>query len=302
MGAAVIALSGPFVKLAAVSPATATFYRCALALPVLGALMYRELRTIGRLSAQEIGIQLIGGVMLGIDFALWSYSIQLIGAGIASVVVNIQVVIVPMLTWVAFGTRVPIRFVIAVPVLLGGIALSSGAFVEAGGDSVIAGTALALSAGVAYAIYLFATGRAGNPGRPASKVFVSTIAAGVAGSAVGSIWGAVDLTPGWISMGSLIALASSAQVVGWILIANGLPKVPAEIGATLLLMQPVIALLASMALLHERPGITQLIGCAVVICAVWVVSVGPGRGRGVGVIFGKRSAVRGDGPGPTQSR
>lgn len=79
---------------------------------------------------------------VGIDFALWSYSIQLIGAGIASVVVNIQVVIVPMLTWVAFGTRVPIRFVIAVPVLLGGIALSSGAFVEGGGDSVIAGTGL----------------------------------------------------------------------------------------------------------------------------------------------------------------
>lgn len=66
--------------------------------------------------------------------------------------------------------------------------------------------------------------------------------------------------------------------------------------ATLLLVQPVLALLAGVALLHERPGITQLIGCAVVICAGWVVSVGPGWSRDVGDVFGKRSAVRGDGP------
>nr|WP_237727088.1 DMT family transporter [Rhodococcus jostii] len=275
-GAAAIALTGVFVKLSAVSPATATFYRCALALPILGVMAAREWRRHGGIPARAMWIQIVGGVLLGIDFALWSQSITLIGAGISTVVVNIQVVIVPALAWVVFRARVPVRFVIAVPFLFAGIALVSGIFGggEGGGDAV-AGTVLALTSGVAYAVYIFLTGRAGGAGRPATQVLVTTVSAGISGSVVGSIWGGVDLTPGWDAMGWLVALALSGQVIGWMLIGFGLPKLPAEVGATLLLIQPVLAVMAGMMFLQERPTLIQGLGCAVVVTAVWMVSVPP---------------------------
>lgn len=97
-------------------------------------------------------IQIVGGVLLAIDFSLWSQSITLIGAGIWTVVVNTQVVIVSALAWVVFRAWVPVRIVIAVPFLFVGIALVSRIFGGVGGSGdAVAGAVLALTSGVAYA-------------------------------------------------------------------------------------------------------------------------------------------------------
>ncbi len=165
--------------------------------------------------------------MLGIDFALWARSIEMIGAGIATVVVNVQVVVVPLLAWLVFRERVPVRFVLAVPFLFAGVALAGGALFGGGEtDRSMWGTLLALAAGLAYGTYLFVAGRAGSERRASSQVFVSTLVAGVVGTSVGSLWGPVDLTPGWPALGWLAMLALSGQVLGWVLIGIGLPPAP----------------------------------------------------------------------------
>ncbi len=275
-GALAISLTAVFIRLADVSPATSVFYRCLLALPPLGLLAWFEHRRGNRITRGDAGRYVVAGVMLGVDFALWSQAIMLIGAGISTVLVNVQVVVVPLLSFLVFRTKIPVRFVCAVPVLFAGIALTGGiGSGAAAGPDLWWGTFLALLSGVAYAVYIFIVGGRGSADTAATQVLVSTAAAGVAGSALGSWWGPIDLTPGWASFGWLAALALSAQFVGWILLGRSLPRLAPEVGATLLLLQPVLAVAAAIVALGERPTALQLVGCATVVATAWFVASRP---------------------------
>jgi drug/metabolite transporter (DMT)-like permease len=93
---------------------------------------------------------------------------------------------------------------------------------------------------------------------------------------IGVPWQGVDPAPGWAALGWLAALAMTGQVCGWMLIAAALPRLRAEEGGTLLLLQPVLAVAFGAAVLGERPGISQIGGCALVLAAVRLA----GRPRG----------------------
>ncbi|MGF7123001.1 DMT family transporter [Rhodococcus sp. AG1013] len=275
-GALYISLTAVLIRLADVAPATAVFYRCLLALPPLAFLALREHRAGHGLSRRAVARYAVAGSLLGVDFALWSQSILLIGAGISTVLVNVQVVVVPLFSFLIFRTRIPMRFVVSVPVLFAGIALAAGLSDGASaGPDLAWGAFLALLSGVAYAGYIFIVGRSGSAETAAAQVLVSTAAAGVVGSAVGSLWGPVDLAPGWSAFGWLLVLALSAQFLGWIMLGRSLPRLAPEVGATLLLLQPVLAIAAAMVVLGERPTLPQLVGCTMVIGAAWFVSIRP---------------------------
>lgn len=277
-GALAISLTAVFIRLSEASPATSVFFRCLLALPPLALLAWWERRRGNTVTRQDVLRYAVAGAMLGVDFALWSQSIMLIGAGISTVLVNVQVVVVPLLSFLVFGTRIPARFVVAVPVLFAGIALTAGIGSGAtAGSNLLWGVLLALLSGVAYAGYIFVVGGRGTADTAATQVLVSTAAAGAVGSAIGSWWGPIDLTPGWEAFGWLAALALSAQFVGWILLGRALPRLAPEVGATLLLLQPVLAIAAAVALLGERPTALQLVGCAVVVGTAWFVASRPSR-------------------------
>ena len=198
---------------------------------------------------------------------------------IATIINNVQVLVVPLLAWAFYRDRVPLRFVVAVPLMFIGITLASGAFGagQAESDNVLGGTLLCLASGVAYAGYIIIVGRTGSRERAGSQVFISTLTAGVAGTAVGLIWGSVDLTPGWEALGWLAMLGLTGQVLGWVLIGAALPKLSASVGSSLLLLQPVLAIFFAMVLIGERPGLAQLFGCGIVILGVWFVSQSPAR-------------------------
>lgn len=275
-GTVAISLTAVFIRLAEVSPATSVFFRCALALPPLAALAWREYRRGNRTSRGDAVRFTVTGAMLGVDFALWSQAIMLVGAGISTVLVNVQVVVVPLLSFLFLGTRIPARFVATIPVLFAGIALTAGVADDAStSPNLLWGTLLALLSGVAYAGYIFVVGGRGSADTAGTQVLISTAAAGVVGSALGSVWGPVDLTPGWASFAWLAALAVSAQVLGWILLGRSLPRLAPEVGATLLLLQPVLAIAAAVILLGERPTALQLVGCATVVATAWFVASRP---------------------------
>jgi len=126
-GALVIAFSAILVRLAEVSPSTAAVFRCAYALPLLGLLAYRERRRFGARPARERQIALAAGIFFAADLTFWHHSIAAVGAGLATVLANVQVVLVGVIAWVALGERPDRRSALAVPVVLLGVLLISGA-------------------------------------------------------------------------------------------------------------------------------------------------------------------------------
>ncbi|MBB5957967.1 drug/metabolite transporter (DMT)-like permease [Saccharothrix tamanrassetensis] len=275
-GSFCIALSSVFIKVSGTSGSTSAFWRCTLSLPVLAVLVWWERRR--GTAPRKLVLPLLAGVGLGIDFVLWGDAISLVGAGIATVLLSVQVVIVPVVAYFLFRERPSNRFVYAVPVLLGGIVLAGGlAGTPAFGPDPVLGAVLALGAGVGFAGYLLLIRRSTGPGSREHTLFLATASAGVVAVAIGVPTDRLDLTPGWPAFGWLLALALIGQVVGWLLISTALPRMSSATGATLMLLQPVAAILLGIGLLHERPSGLQLVGCLVVLAAVAFVSTAPRR-------------------------
>ncbi|WP_285479716.1 DMT family transporter [Amycolatopsis sp. NBRC 101858] len=267
LGSFCISLSSVFIKVSHASGSTSAFWRCLLALPVLLALAARERRKSG--PAPRVLLPLLAGAGLGLDFVLWGEAIPRIGAGVATVLLAVQVVIVPLLALLFLRERPAKRFVIAVPVLLGGVVLAGG-FADTGsfGPDPVTGAVFALLAGAGYAVYLFLIRLSGGAGAQAQSLVLATISAGVVAVVLGLPTGSLDLSPSPETLGWLVALAVVGQLIGWILISAALPRMSATTGATLMLLQPVGAVLLGIGLLGETPSVLQLAGCAGVVAAV----------------------------------
>lgn len=269
-GAACIASSATLVRLADVEPATAATFRCLYALPVLGLLLLREDRRYGTRPSRERWLAAAAGVFFALDLVLWHHAIAAVGAGIGTVLGNLQVVVVGFLAWWLLGERPGRRLLLAVPVVLVGVVLISGVVGSgAYGDNPGLGVLFGVGTSIAYAGFLLLL-RHGSRDlrRSAGPLFDATAVSVVVCVALGPVSGGVDLVPHWPAHGWLLLLALTSQVVGWLLIAVSLPRVPAALTSVVLLLQPVASVALSAAVLDERPSPLQLLGCAIVLGGV----------------------------------
>jgi len=273
-GALTTAFSSILVGLSHASPSTAAFFRCAYALPLLWLIALREDRRLRRRPWRERRIAIASGVFFAADLILWHNSIADIGAGLATVLANVQVVLVPLIAWAVLRER-PGRWVLAaIPIALGGVVLISGALEHgAYGRYPERGTLYGLGAGVAYAGFILLLRRGGSDlRRPAGPLFDATATATVACLAAGFLIGDLNLSPRWPGAAWLIALALSSQVFGWLLITASLPRLPAALGSLLLAIQPVGSVILAAVILSESPTALQLAGVAVLLGALIVAT------------------------------
>jgi len=279
LGAVAIAFSSILVRLSHASPSTAAIFRCAYALPVLGLLMWREDRRYGARDWRDRRIAIASGVFFAADLIMWHHSIEDVGAGLATVLANIQVVLVPLVAWAVLAERPGRQVLAALPVALIGVLLISGVLERNPyGADPGAGALFGLGAGVAYVGFLLLLRRGGvDLRRPAGPLFDATLTAAVAASLAGIVIGDARFAPVWPGAGWLITLALTSQVVGWLLITVSLPRLPAAITSLLLMIQPIGSLGLATIIFGESPSALQLLGVLLVLCAV-VFATRP-RGR-----------------------
>ena len=278
LGALSITFSGILYRLADVSPETASFFRCLYGLPLLAAAAYIERGQRGPLPRGGARLAAFAGLLFAADLVFWHHAIDAVGAGLATVLGNLQVVIVAVGAWLLFGERPTARTVVALPVVLGGIVLIAGVL---GGDAYgadpLLGGVLGVVAAFAYAGYLIVIRHVGRR-HSAEPVAISTASTTVAVLAVGLALGAIDLVPSWPAHGWLILLGLSAQSAGYLFISLSLPRLPAVVTSIILLAQPVLAVLFAMVLLAEDPSAGQLLGVALVIGGI-ALAIVPVRAR-----------------------
>jgi drug/metabolite transporter (DMT)-like permease len=277
LGALVIAFSAILVRLAEVSPPTSAFFRCAYAVPVLGLLAWIERRRFGPRPMRERAVTLGAGVLFAADLIFWHYSIQAVGAGLATVLGNIQVVLVALLAWAFLGERPGNRTLVAIPVVFAGVVLISGVIGAAAyGDDPVLGVVYGVSTAIAYALFILILRHANaDLRRPAGPLFDATLVAAVCCGLAGAAIGDIDWAPDAEAQGWLALLALSSQVLGWMLISVSLPRLPAALGSILLTLQPVCTVILGVILLSEEPSAVQLSGVAIVLAGVAFATIQP---------------------------
>jgi drug/metabolite transporter (DMT)-like permease len=275
VGALAISANAVLIDLAETSTATASFYRCAIAVPVLAALAWSERARNGPVSRRQRMLAVAAGVFFAGDMLLWTQAIFEVGAGLSTVLVNAQVAIVPLLA--LFIDREPLagRYLVALPFMIVGIVLTGG-LLESGlaGTDPVLGTVHAVLAGVCYSGFLYLLRRGGREG---SQHLVQTfrdviVTTAIVSVVVGPWWHGIDFAPGWSAIAWLAGVAVCGPIVGWMLIAIATPRLSSHASAALLLLTPAGSLVMGAVVLGERPSALQLVGCAVMLASAYAAA------------------------------
>jgi drug/metabolite transporter (DMT)-like permease len=276
-GAACISSSAVLMALAGTSASITALGRCAFALPVLGALTLVERRRGAQpMPPRDRWLARVAGVFLAADLVLWSHAISAIGAGLGTVVTNLQVLIISLLAWLILGERPRRSLMLASPVMLAGLVLVGGlGGSHAYGTDPSLGVADGVGVAVLYSIYILmlrqATSRRGTDGSRVAvtePLWQATLGATAGSAALGFALHDFHLGHAWPALGWLALLALTSQVIGWLLITVSLPRLPAGMIGALLLVQPAGSVGLSYLVLGERPSGWQLLGVVLVLAGV----------------------------------
>lgn len=296
-GAVCISSTAVLMRLADTSASLAALGRCAFALPVLGALAWLERRPgNGRPGAPPMPsrrrwLARLAGVILAADLIVWDHTIADIGAGLSTVVGNLEVLIISVLAWLVLGERPRRSLVLASPVMLAGLVLVGGLADGAGSHAYGAdprlGVVLGVGVALLYAIYILMLRQAtSSPGAGPAPAARTAVAAPLFEATVGAVAGSVvlglalgDFThglgpAGWATFGWLALLALTSQVIGWLLITVAMPRLAAGMIGALLLIQPAGSVVLSYLFLGERPSPLQLTGVALMLAGVVIAVSG----------------------------
>ena len=275
IGAMCIAFSGIFYRYADVSPSTGTVYRAVFGLPLLLLVAWAERRRYGPLPGRARRLAAIAGIFFAGDLMFWHHAIEYVGAGLATVLGNLQVLVVGVVAWLVFGERPSRATLLALPVVIVGVVLISGVVGTcAYGANPALGVVLGFATALCYSGYLLLIRVGGRDARrPAGPVAIATIGTVVVAGSAGLLIGDLDLTPPLASLGWLAVLGVTSQSIGYLCISLALPRLPAVVTSIILLVQPPLTVALSVVLLAERPSVLQLLGVALVIGGIAVATV-----------------------------
>ncbi len=220
------------------------------------------------------------GVFLAGDLILWSHSIADIGAGLGTVITNLQVVLVALLAWAFLGERPRRSLLVALPVMVGGLVLVGGLAGGGYGAHPTMGVVFGVGVAVLYAVYILmlrqAAGRPGARGVERTAVAAPLLQATIGATATSAVLGLIlrdfRLGPAWPALGWLVLLALTSQVLGWLLITMSMPRLPAWLVGALLLVQPAGSVILGVVFLREWPSPAQFAGVAVILAGVLIAA------------------------------
>jgi len=273
-GVVCISFSAIFVRLANVSPVTTTFFRAAYALPFLlllwSAVRHGDLRT-----GRSRWLAFTAGLVMAADLSFWHHAISLIGASLATVLGNTQVLFVGLAAWLFFHEKPrPLTFV-TIPVIFAGVVLISGlGYADAYGANPLRGTLFGVLTGISYSCFLLVFRASNSEQTPAvGPLLDCTLGVAVVSLTLGLLEPGFRLTMTWPEHGWLLALAVGSQVVGWLLIAVALPRLTALDSSVMLVLQPVLTAVWAWLIFVERLSPLQWIGAGAVLVGVGLLTV-----------------------------
>jgi drug/metabolite transporter (DMT)-like permease len=224
---------------------------------------------------RAIGLSILAGVFFAGDLTSWHHAIGAVGAGLATVLGNLSVLVVGLAAWLLFGERPSRTTILALPVVLAGVVLISG-LVGSGayGSNPPLGVGLGLVTAFCYAGYLLVIRRGGSDiRRPAGPVAIATASTAATALVAGSLLGEMQLAPSWPTHGFLALYGLTSQSLGYLLISLSLPRLPAVLTSIILLVQPVATVVLARIILDEVPSGFQIAGVGLVIIGVAIATV-----------------------------
>ena len=268
LGSLMISFSAVFVKMVSVSPDTAAFYRVffgGAGLAVLSVIM----REPQRFPKVAILLLLAAAASLALDLVSWHRSIALVGPGLATILINFQVFLVAL--WGCVFNKEPLRPRLPVAMILALVGLWLLVGADMGKDGHVGGVLWGLLAAVgfgAYILFVRASQCVENKLAPMSNMAVASLATAALLAIYCQAKGATLAIPNWVDGGWLLAYGLVSQCIGWLLISQGLPHLPASIGGLTILIMPTFSFIWDILFFARPTGFWGLCGAVLAIGAI----------------------------------
>ncbi len=271
IGATAIGFAPIFVRLSQAGPSATAFWRLALALPVLYALMASGNSGKGpyrRPSSRSDYARLsLAGLFFAGDMAFWHWSIRYTSVANATLLANFAPIFVTLGAWLLFKQRTSLGFALGMLLALFGTGFIVGSSLSFD-PSRLRGDAFGLVTAVFYGAYLLAVSRLRAEFSTGTVMTWSGAVSCLALLPVALLFRETFLPlnlQGWLV---LLGLALVSHVGGQSLIAFALAHLPASFSSVTLLVQPVMASVFAWLILSEALHPWQAIGGALVLAGI----------------------------------
>lgn len=259
---------GPwFVRLADVGPVASAFWRLALAVPFLLALMRVLGDRVPRMGPALWGMMALSGFFFAGDLASWHFGILKTKLANATLFGNSTSLMFPIYGFLV-ARAWPSRAQVAALLLAAfGAALLMGRSYELSHENLM-GDLLCLFAGVLYTCYFIAMTRARSVMGPIAALTLSTLAGILPLLFFAALFGEAIWPGDWAP---LIGLAIVSQVIGQGLVIYALGHFQPLVIGLALLVQPVVTATIGWLAYDERLGALDLVGALAVCIALVLV-------------------------------
>ena len=285
LGALAVAFAPILPKLAmdasSIGPVATGFWRLTLAFPILllawliGTRFAKPRTNSAPMSRFWL---VLPGVIFGFDLLTWHLSFPLTTAANATLLANLEVVLVGLVGWLVLKEHLRWHFAVGAALALGGVVLlilSGPPPME--GRNPLAGDLLALLTAFWYASYLLSVKRVRR-----NWSALTVIVVGTAGGMVVLFFSTIisgesflpDQSEAWIY---LLLLAIVPHCIGQGLIIFSLASLPASLAAVTLLLQPVGAACWGWLILGEALNSMQILAGIIVLLGIGLARLGSGR-------------------------
>lgn len=280
MGAVLLSFSPVFVKTANVAPTISAFYRM-----LFGGVMLTALAVLSgdRLwpGIKKLGWPLLCALFFSLDLFFWHRSVLYVGPGLATLLGNCQVFFVAIIALLVLKERIQWKRAFSIPVAVLGLFLVLGLNWEEETALFRTGVLFGLLTALAYALYIVAIRHSQSVKKRLSPVlnlaWISLAGMAMLGTAAGFEPGVSFAIPDLQSWASLIALGIFGQVLGWVFISKGLPRVDASVGGLALLLQPALAYTWDIWFFGRPVAGVEFVGIGVTLAAIYLGARGRKR-------------------------
>ena len=179
-----------------------------------------------------------------------------------------------IIEWLVERHRAPRRWALSTLVAVLGIAVLSGLGRPAAdvGDSLPAGTALGLLAGLAYALYTYSSSRALAAGHGGRGVMGAMFGIGALPLAVVLVLTGAPLLQSGRTIGIAAYLVIAPMVLAYLLFGIGLRGVRSSAATTITLVEPVVATVLAVTVVGERLTLAGWLGLALILAGVTLMA------------------------------
>lgn len=268
-GALILSFAPVLVKASGLHPDLMGFYRMFFGMIWLGGhLLITQSKPQGKWLQP---LPLLAGLAFALDLILWHRSIHYIGPGLATMLANLQVLMVAAWGFVSGTEKPSSRFWLSTAVALAGLWLIVGGSALPR-ETLMPGLILGLAAALAYSWYLILLKQVEQHSQDTSSqsMLQVSLAACIILGGSGLMTGANFSIPNLQALSYLLAYGFIIQGLAWMLIAHAMKKLAGYLVSLVLLLQPVLSLVWDVALFSRRLTALEIAGMILTLIAIWL--------------------------------